>query len=402
MVVWCTQILPRRQQFHMAWPSHVTTKQYLIPHFRGYSKCTAKSHSPSFRITCNKSTVSLLESGEQRCIKAIIIIIYHRVQELCESRGGRPGLSILTSLTVSVDVKQHWTVLRCWSQFVPNMLTDIRGHEQSSGAVWKSRWTSWAPVPNKPTVSVDIKQLFNQEDMKLYLTTTIIYHLLLASMNLSRGVRSEEESCSLTLEMSLGWRMSNKLCPIRSDCKSRRILLFKWNIQYNIKICKGERWGEGGVGNGQEGVSDDNNNNDRLFMAPHLIRAWSVYKDIRICSCHHTLHMPVCTHTRTHTHTDWHQSGTHDCMNSHTYITHARLLSIQIRAGEWGGGWGWGERKWGTNTQSFLRYASWHCWLIGLGLVCFMFLMLCSILDEPWCGLSVRCWACEYTAHTIV
>ena len=30
-----------------------------------------------------------------------------RVQELCESRGGRPGLSILMSLTVSVDVKQH-------------------------------------------------------------------------------------------------------------------------------------------------------------------------------------------------------------------------------------------------------------------------------------------------------
>ena len=30
-----------------------------------------------------------------------------RVQELCESRGGRPGVSFLTSLTVSVDVKQH-------------------------------------------------------------------------------------------------------------------------------------------------------------------------------------------------------------------------------------------------------------------------------------------------------
>ena len=28
-----------------------------------------------------------------------------RVQELCESRGGRPGLPVLTSLTVSVDVK---------------------------------------------------------------------------------------------------------------------------------------------------------------------------------------------------------------------------------------------------------------------------------------------------------
>ena len=27
------------------------------------------------------------------------------VQELCESRGGRPGLSVLTSLLVSVEVK---------------------------------------------------------------------------------------------------------------------------------------------------------------------------------------------------------------------------------------------------------------------------------------------------------
>ena len=32
----------------------------------------------------------------------------HRiVQELCESRGGRPGLSVLTSLLVSVDVKNY-------------------------------------------------------------------------------------------------------------------------------------------------------------------------------------------------------------------------------------------------------------------------------------------------------
>ena len=29
------------------------------------------------------------------------------VQELRENRGGRPGLSVLMSLTVSVDVKQH-------------------------------------------------------------------------------------------------------------------------------------------------------------------------------------------------------------------------------------------------------------------------------------------------------
>ena len=29
------------------------------------------------------------------------------VQELCESRGGRPRLSVLTSLLVSVDVKNY-------------------------------------------------------------------------------------------------------------------------------------------------------------------------------------------------------------------------------------------------------------------------------------------------------
>ena len=27
--------------------------------------------------------------------------------------------------------------------------------------MWKSRWQSWAPVPNKSTVSVDVKQHFN-------------------------------------------------------------------------------------------------------------------------------------------------------------------------------------------------------------------------------------------------
>ena len=54
--------------------------------------------------------------------------LINRVQELCESRGGHPGLPVLTSLTVSVDVTQHWTMLRHWSQFVPNMSTDIRGH----------------------------------------------------------------------------------------------------------------------------------------------------------------------------------------------------------------------------------------------------------------------------------
>ena len=41
---------------------------------------------------------------------------------------GSPGLPVLMSLMVSEDVKQHWTMLTHWSQFVPNMSTDTRGH----------------------------------------------------------------------------------------------------------------------------------------------------------------------------------------------------------------------------------------------------------------------------------
>ena len=34
-----------------------------------------------------------------------VLNVFDIFQELCESRGGRPGLSVLTSLLVSVDVK---------------------------------------------------------------------------------------------------------------------------------------------------------------------------------------------------------------------------------------------------------------------------------------------------------
>ena len=44
-----------------------------------------------------------------------LCIVMFRVQELCESRDGCPGLPALLSLTVSVDVKQHWTMLTHWS-----------------------------------------------------------------------------------------------------------------------------------------------------------------------------------------------------------------------------------------------------------------------------------------------
>ena len=45
----------------------------------------------------------------------------------------------------------------------------------------------------------------------------------------------------------------------------------------------------------------DNNDYNRLFMAPHLVRAQSAYKDIRKSSFHQTYTFFL---TRTHTHTN--------------------------------------------------------------------------------------------------
>ena len=42
------------------------------------------------------------------CIRGLTLFSHNViVQELCESRGGRPGLSVLMSLLVSMDVKLY-------------------------------------------------------------------------------------------------------------------------------------------------------------------------------------------------------------------------------------------------------------------------------------------------------
>ena len=59
--------------------------------------------------------------------------------------SGRPGLSVLTSLLASVDVKIYWTVLRHWSQLVPNMslhLGTLSITSSSSAAINTSFYSS--------------------------------------------------------------------------------------------------------------------------------------------------------------------------------------------------------------------------------------------------------------------
>ena len=55
-----------------------------------------------FVLMVHTSEQSVLPCTEGTVIEASSSSI---VQELCESRGGRPELSVLTSLLVSVDVK---------------------------------------------------------------------------------------------------------------------------------------------------------------------------------------------------------------------------------------------------------------------------------------------------------
>ena len=77
--------------------------------------------------TCQRQAQNTMETMDV-CVGPWWKLCEFIVQELCESRGGRPGLSVLTSLQVSVDVKNYWTVLRHWSQLALNMSTDIWGH----------------------------------------------------------------------------------------------------------------------------------------------------------------------------------------------------------------------------------------------------------------------------------
>ena len=68
-----------------------------------------------------------------------------RVQELCESRRGRPWAPVPNKPMVFVDVKQHFDML--WAR-AQELCESRRGRP-------------WAPVPNKPMVFVDVKQHFD-------------------------------------------------------------------------------------------------------------------------------------------------------------------------------------------------------------------------------------------------
>ena len=98
------------ERYHTHTHTHTHTHLHTCMHARTHT-CTHTSLGYNAReVIDGWLHVSEYSSYVPYLILAINLHTHTRtfiVQELCESRGGRPGLSVLTSLLVSVDVKLY-------------------------------------------------------------------------------------------------------------------------------------------------------------------------------------------------------------------------------------------------------------------------------------------------------
>ena len=80
-----------------------------LPPLSQFSRKQARSHIAAHHTLSQNHSVLQCSVGQLGLayIRLPFVSASRIVQELCESRGGRPGLSVLTSLLVSVDVKQY-------------------------------------------------------------------------------------------------------------------------------------------------------------------------------------------------------------------------------------------------------------------------------------------------------
>ena len=86
-----------------------------LPAVRVQELCESRGGRPGLPVLMNLTMVS---------------VDVNRVQELCESRGGRPGLPVQMSLTmVSVDVKPTLNHAHALVSLYLIFRPDIRGHE---------------------------------------------------------------------------------------------------------------------------------------------------------------------------------------------------------------------------------------------------------------------------------
>ena len=112
-----TEVLPLTSLTPYARPDRLTTgspQSWTCHIVRSMLTSSAKlcpqSPGPPLSFVLLATTESAAGFNTKQLSLAILSLI---VQELCESRSGmHPGLSVLTSLLVSVDVKLSWPMLR--------------------------------------------------------------------------------------------------------------------------------------------------------------------------------------------------------------------------------------------------------------------------------------------------
>ena len=123
--------------------------------------------------SCVKVKVAILGSSSLVSLTVSVDVKQHWERNLMRARScvkvkvAILGSSSLVSLMVSVDVKQHWerNLMRahepresqggCTGLPVPKSLYSLYGRkatqrkelDESSWAAWKSRWLYWAPCP---------------------------------------------------------------------------------------------------------------------------------------------------------------------------------------------------------------------------------------------------------------
>ena len=102
--------------------------------------------------------------------------------------------------SVSVDVKNYWTVLRHWSQLIPNMSTDIWGHYASI-----HHHLSW-PVPDRPY------GLCGRE-------ATLNLNLYFACCNPQTGTWFHHEDCPVTTSLPISSRYRTAVNEHSFDCQ---------------------------------------------------------------------------------------------------------------------------------------------------------------------------------------
>ena len=84
---------------------NVSFQKGYISHFHCYQSILLRGERP---VSCKQPVVPVQTSSASYPLKRRVKGLAHTiVQELCESRGGCPELSVLTSLLVSVDVKNY-------------------------------------------------------------------------------------------------------------------------------------------------------------------------------------------------------------------------------------------------------------------------------------------------------